>query len=226
MFPIGDERIRGAKTPWVTISFILINVAVFVYELTLSLPALEAFYIRWGVVPAEIVAGNRWITLITAQFIHGGWLHLLGNLLFLWVFGDNIEVVLGHLGYLIFYLAGGAIASLAQVLVQPSSTIPSVGASGAIAAILGAYILMFPQSRVRVLLFLGFFITTTRVAALIFLGLWAIIQLFSGVASLGAPTAQTAGVAYWAHIGGFVTGILVGLLFKGRAERLRIDRRY
>jgi len=226
MFPIGDERIRGAETPWVTISFILINVAVFVYELTLGLPELEAFYLRWGVVPAEIMAGNQLITLITAQFIHGGWLHLIGNMLFLWVFGDNIEVVLGHIGYLLFYLVGGAIASMGHVLVNSSSTTPSVGASGAIAAILGAYILMFPQARVRVLLFLGFFITTTRVTALIFLGLWAFIQLFNGVASLGAPTAQTAGVAYWAHIGGFVTGVVVGLIFKGRAARLRIDRGY
>jgi len=157
--------------------------------------------------------------LLTSIFLHGGWLHLIGNMLFLWVFSDNIEAVLGAPLYLAFYLAGGLAASLAHILSGPASTIPSVGASGAIAAVLGAYIVMFPQSRVRLLVLFGYRAGVTRVSAIVFLGIWAVTQFFSGVASLGVPTAQTGGVAWFAHIGGFVFGLAIGALLRGRAAR-------
>lgn len=224
MFPIGDQDVRGGRPPIVTVLLIALNALVFVYQLTLGQERLVAFVEEWGAVPAALLEGDRLITLITCMFIHGGWLHIIGNMLFLWVFGDNVEAVLGHLGYLIFYLLGGIAATFAQVLSDPTSTIPSVGASGAIAAVLGAYLLMFPRARVRLLIFLGIFITTTRVSALAFIGIWAVMQLFSGVAALGAPTAQTSGVAYWAHIGGFAFGLLAGLLFRGRAAGVALER--
>jgi membrane associated rhomboid family serine protease len=155
------------------------------------------------------------------MFLHGGWLHILGNMLFLWVFGDNIEAVLGDLLYIVFYLAGGLAASVAHILLSPGANVPSLGASGAVAAVLGAYVVMFPKSQVRVLYF-AFFIGVTRVAAVVFLGFWFIMQLFNGVASLGVQTAQTGGIAYWAHIGGFVFGVLVGFFFRAQAVRYKI----
>lgn len=154
------------------------------------------------------------------MFMHGGWMHLIGNMVFLWVFGDNIEAVLGHAGYLIFYLAGGLAASAAHIFFNINSSIPSLGASGAIAAVLGAYVVMFPRSRVRMLVLLGFRGFVTRVSALIFLGVWFITQFLSGVASLGPATAETSGVAFWAHIGGFVFGLVGGLLLRGRTRQL------
>lgn len=223
MFPIGDDDVRGQGVPWLTILLILANVAVFILELSMG-RGLQEFVVRWGAVPAHIANGERLETLVTSMFLHGGWVHIIGNMLFLWVFGDNIEATLGRIGFLLFYLIGGIVASGAHVLSALGSEIPSVGASGAIAAVMGAYVVMFPRSRVRVLLFLGFFLTTTRVTAIVFIGVWAVMQFFNGVASLGAETAQTAGVAYWAHIGGFVFGLLVGLLFRGRAEGLDLVR--
>lgn len=226
MIPIGDDRIRGAKFPWVTTLIILLNVLVFLVEVSLDEEALTAFIMQAGAVPASIQQGQNLLSLFTSMFLHGGWLHLISNMLFLWVFGDNIEAALGPLGYVLFYLAGGALGSLAHVVTHPSSTIPSVGASGAISAVLGAYLVMFPHSRVRVLLLLGYFLTTARVTAVVFLGLWAVTQLLNGVARLGAATAETAGVAYWAHIGGFVLGLLIGFCCKRRASRLRVEREW
>jgi membrane associated rhomboid family serine protease len=224
VIPIGDQRIRGAPLPIVTIVLLVANVLVFIYEATLSQPELQGFIETWGAVPAEIVDGRGYYTLISSMFVHGGWFHLASNMLFLWIFGDNIEVLLGHVGYLIFYLLGGVAASGTQILASPSSTLPSVGASGAVAAILGAYVLAFPQAYVRVLLFLGIFITTTRVTAILFVGVWALTQFLNGIAALGVQTAQTGGVAYWAHIGGLVFGVLVGLLFRARAGDLYLER--
>ncbi len=217
MFPIGDEDVRGAGWPIVTWIFIGINFLVFFYQLTLSQQALEQFYRTFGVVPEQIMNGENLISLLTSMFMHGGWLHILSNMLFLWVFADNIEAVLGKVLYPIFYLAGGLAASAAHILTNLGSNVPSLGASGAVAAVLGAYIVMFPKSQVRVLL-LGRRAGITRVTAVIFLGIWFITQLFNGVASLGVDTAQTAGVAYWAHIGGFVFGLLIGFVLKGQAE--------
>lgn len=223
MFPVGDQEVRGAGPGVVTWVLIIINVLVFLFEATLSRSGLESFVREFGVVPAQIMGGEGLWTLLTSMFLHGGWLHLIGNMLFLWVFGDNIEAVLGHIGYLVFYLAGGLAASAVHIVFNLGSSVPSVGASGAIAAVLGAYVVMFPQSRVKVLLFLGYFMRVTRVTALMFLGLWAIMQFFNGIASLGAATAQTAGVAYWAHIGGFVFGLVVGFLFRKQASQLRLE---
>jgi membrane associated rhomboid family serine protease len=221
MFPVGDTEVRGAGPGVVTIGLMVLNVLVFLYEAMLSQQALEQFIYNFGMIPAQIMQGEGLGTLLTSMFLHGGWLHLISNMLFLWVFGDNIEAILGKIGYPVFYLAGGLAASAAHILLSSDSTIPSVGASGAIAAILGAYIVMFPNSQVN-LLVLGRGAGMTRVSALFFLGIWAVMQLFSGLASLGVETAQTGGVAFWAHIGGFVFGLVVGFLFKGMAAN-RLD---
>jgi membrane associated rhomboid family serine protease len=186
----------------------------------MSTPELESFIRSYGVIPTEIMQGNQLGTLLTHMFLHGGWMHLIGNMLFLWVFGDNIEAVMGKVMYLAFYIAGGLAAAALQILIDPASTIPSVGASGAIAAIMGAYVVMFPQSRVKLMVMSRAGMGMTRVTALVFLGIWFVTQLFNGIATLGVETAQTGGVAFWAHIGGFVFGLLFGFLFKGRAARL------
>ena len=224
MFPIGDTDVREAGPGLLTIGLVIVNVAVFLIEVTVFRPELREFFNQYGAVPAQILQGKQLYSLFTSIFIHGGWLHLISNMLFLWIFGDNVEVALGKAVYPLFYLAGGLAASLTHIFVSPSSNLPSVGASGAIGAILGAYIVMFPRSQVRVLLLFGFFVVIRRVTAVFFLGVWFVMQFFSGVASLGAETAQTGGVAVWAHVGGFVFGLLVGFLFRGRAKDLTLER--
>jgi len=224
MFPIGDDDVRGAGPGVLTIGLVLINVAVFIAEVTIFQPGLREFFNQYGVVPEQVLDGEQLYTFLTSLFVHGGWFHLISNMLFLWIFGDNVEAALGKVIYPVFYLVGGIAASLTHVFVSPSSTLPSVGASGAIGAILGAYIVMFPRSQVRVLLLFGFFVVIRRITAVLFLGLWFVMQFFSGIASLGAETAQTGGVAVWAHVGGFVFGALVGLLFRARAEDLTLER--
>jgi membrane associated rhomboid family serine protease len=223
MFPIGDTNIRGSSPAYVTIGLLVLNVLIFVFQLTLSQPELEAFIRTYGAIPTEILRGEALFSLLTSMFLHGGWAHIIGNMLYLWVFGDNIEHTLGALPYLAFYIIGGLAATFAHIFFNPDSTLPSVGASGAIAAILGAYVVMYPRSRVKLLIFVGLFFWVTRIQAVFFLGIWAVTQLFSGVAAL-TETAQTGGVAFWAHIGGFVFGVLVGLLFRGRAARLDYPR--
>jgi membrane associated rhomboid family serine protease len=220
MIPIGDDDVRGAGPPVVTWLLIAANVVAFLFELTLSPPELEQFFMTFGVVPAQIQQGDNLLALLTSMFLHGGWLHIVSNMLFLWVFGNNIEAVLGKTLYLLFYLAGGLAASVIHIIFNLGSNIPSVGASGAIAAVLGAYIVLFPRSQVRVLV-ISFYMGVTRVAAIVFLGFWFITQLFTGVASLGAQTAQTGGVAFWAHIGGFVFGVLIAVLMRGQTQRVR-----
>lgn len=212
MFPIGDDDVKESGIPWVTWGLIAINVLVFLYELTLSQAQLEQFFLTYGVVPRQIMQGQNLFSLLTSMFLHGGWLHILSNMVFLAVFGDNIEAALGNVLYLGFYLLGGLAGSAAHIAFNLGAEVPSLGASGAIAAILGAYVVMFPQSRVKVLFIFGIFARVTRVAAILFAGFWFIMQLFSGVASLGPDTAQTGGIAYWAHIGGFVLGLMVGFL--------------
>lgn len=219
MFPIGDTEVRGAGPGVLTIALIVINVLAFLFQLTLGQSELQSFFQQYGVVPVEILEADQLHSLLTSMFLHGGWVHLIGNMLFLWVFGDNVEHVLGEILYIVFYLAGGLAASAAHILLNAGSTVPSIGASGAVAAILGAYVVMFPESRVR-LLILAYGARVARTTALVFIGIWAVTQLFNGVASLGAETAQTGGVAFWAHIGGLVFGLLVGLLMKDRAGRL------
>jgi membrane associated rhomboid family serine protease len=224
MFPIGDSDVRDAGPGIVTIGLVLVNVVVFIVEVTVFRPGLRQFFNEYGVVPAEILQGQQLYAFFTSIFLHGGWFHLISNMVFLWIFGDNVEAALGKIIYPIFYLLGGIAASLAHVLVSPSSSLPSVGASGAIGAILGAYVVMFPRSQVRVLLLLGYFMVIRRVTAVLFLGVWFVMQFFSGIASLGAETAQTGGVAVWAHVGGFAFGLLVGFLFRGRAKDLTLER--
>jgi len=210
----------------VTLAIVVAISVTFAWELGLSTGsgerALNRLITDWGVVPARLTAA--WgrgdflsadtATLVTSQFLHGGWLHLLGNLLYLWIFGNNVEDRLGRLGFLLFYLVGGVVAALAQIAVDPTSTAPTIGASGAIAATLGAYLVLFPGARVTSLIFLGFFYQLLKIPAVIVLGFWFLLQLVDGVASLGVS--QSGGVAFFAHIGGFVLGVLVGLATRQR----------
>jgi membrane associated rhomboid family serine protease len=217
MFPIGDDNSGRRAVPIVTYVLIGINVAVFFLELQSG----DAFIRQWAFIPArfsEDPPGDV-MTLFSAMFMHGGWMHLGGNMLYLWIFGDNVEDRFGPVKFLLFYLASGLAASFAQYAVNPASAIPNVGASGAIAGVLGAYILMFPRARVNVLLGRQ----VVAMPAFIVLGLWIALQLVSGVGSI-ADTAQTeqGGVAYMAHVGGFVAGLVLGVVFGGLRRPDRI----
>ena len=214
MFPIGDERVAGGPPPMVTFALIALNVVAFLVELAQpSEGALQAFIQAWGVVPQEYSAAQDlpptiplpfWSTLLTSMFLHGGWMHLGGNMLYLWIFGDNLEKVMGAARFLVFYLVCGLAASFAHIAFGPGSSIPAVGASGAISGVLGGYLLLFPHNRVRVLTRGGI----AQVPALVVLGFWIVIQMINGVGSVTA-TSETAGVAYMAHIGGFVAGLVL-----------------
>ena len=222
MFPIGDDNVRGGGKPWVTWLLMGANIALFIYELTLmSAGKLEQFMLTYGVVPAQIVQGQNLFSLLTSMFLHGSWAHVFSNMLFLWIFGDNIEATLGKVGYIVFYLVGGLAASAAHIAFNLQSQVPTLGASGAVAAVLGAYAVMYPQSHVRVLVIFFFRLMMTRIVALLFIGFWFLTQFFNSVASLGVRTAQTGGVAYLAHVGGFILGLIVGALFRGRRRELR-----
>ena len=234
MFPISDENERGHGPAFVSLAIIGLNILVFLVlqGAGASVEGTEFTY-GFSAVPAEITTGVDltapepivvegqevlvpqepgpdpiWLTLFTSIFMHGGWLHLAGNMLFLWIFGDNVEHRIGHVLYLAFYLVAGVIASFAQILVEPGSVIPTLGASGAIAGVLGAYLVMFPTNRVMVFL-LRFLVP---VPAIVAIGMWAVLQFISGFGSLGGE--QTGGVAYMAHIGGFVAGVVAGLVFR------------
>lgn len=221
MIPISDDNRGRRSTPYISYTLIAINVLIFLYQTALSDQATIEFIYRWGSIPADVSEGHRVFTLVTCIFLHGSWLHLGGNMLFLWVFGDNTEDVMGHIGYLTFYLATGIAASSAQVWLDTGSRIPLVGASGAISGILAAYIVLFPRGRIVSLIFLGVFVTTLLLPAWIMIGYWIALQLLQGFLSLGVvPTAQTGGVAYFAHIGGFVAGLVLVWLF---ADRDRIS---
>jgi membrane associated rhomboid family serine protease len=226
MFPIGDENEPGHGAAFVTLAIIGLNIAVFLL-LQDAATTLNAFTAGYSTVPREITEGVDlttttagvpqapgpdpiYLTLITSMFMHGGWLHIAGNMLFLWVFGDNVEHRIGPVAFLVFYLVAGVIASLAQVLVEPTSTIPTLGASGAISGVLGAYLVLFPRNRVTVFLFR--FIVP--VPAIIAIGMWAVLQFISGFGSLTVEGEPTGGVAYMAHIGGFVAGVVAGILFR------------
>lgn len=222
MVPLNDEN-PTSITPVVTYALIAANIAVFIHEISLTPPQLENFFHLYAVIPKELTIGFQGgtvnqpvpepLTLITSQFLHGGFTHVGFNMLFLWVFGNNIEDRLGHIKYLIFYLACGALAALSQWIVSPLSEVPSLGASGAIAGVMGAYILRFPNARILTLLPLGFFLFTARIPAIFFLGFWFVQQAFNGFLSLQVQTASNmGGVAYWAHAGGFVFGAILGPL--------------
>jgi membrane associated rhomboid family serine protease len=212
VFPIGDDNIERGYKPIFSYLFLGLNVAIFLFQSTLTEGLQAGFVTDYGAIPAEISQGVDLQTLVTSMFLHGGWAHLLGNMLYLWIFADNIEATIGHIRFLIFYLLGGLAAGLAQVLVEPQSMVPCVGASGAIAAVMGAYIVMFPQSKVK-MLFLLFF-TVFYIPAWIFLGFWFAQQAMSGLNLMGLNGEDAGGVAWWAHIGGFVFGLFAGFLFK------------
>lgn len=224
MIPISDDPGHPRPLfPIVNLTLIALCIAVFVYELTFTEERLVALFHQYGVVPAELVGlaprafgVPAWVTVFTSMFLHGGWLHLLGNMLYLFIFGDNVESAMGHVRYLGFYLLTGVLAALAQVFIDPAVTVPSVGASGAIAGVLGAYLVLFPAARVQTVIFFGYFFTVTALPAIIVIGLWGISQFLSGILSLGAPTAQAGGIAFFAHIGGFVAGLALGWLFRRR----------
>ena len=227
MIPIGDDPPPRRSFPIVTFTLIAINVVVFIYELLLG-NSVEGLFRSAGVIPQEFAVSQdlpppaplntHYTTLITSMFLHGGFLHIGSNMLFLWIFGDNVEDRLGHGRYLLFYLICGLGASAAHIYFNWGSRIPSVGASGAIAGVLAGYLLLFPSASIRTLLFLGPFITVTRVPAIIMIGFWFVTQLLAGVASLGRVE-QTSGVAFWAHVGGFLIGLPLVLLLRGQQRQ-------
>jgi membrane associated rhomboid family serine protease len=217
--PIRDD-IPSRSVAYITYILIVLNVVVFIYELSLG-EGLKHFFQVWALVPVKLTKSlvgqptglpfPAWVTLFTSQFLHGGFLHLGGNMLFLWVFGNNVEDALGKVKYLLFYLSCGALAALAQWLFSTGSMVPTVGASGAIAGVLGGYIIKYPHAKVLTLVPLGFIVAPFRIPAIFFLGFWFLQQAFYGVASLSVST-QVGGIAYWAHAGGFVAGAALGAL--------------
>jgi membrane associated rhomboid family serine protease len=224
MIPVGDDNITGGPPPVVTWALIAANVAAFFLELSQpSERALQSFVTAWGVVPREYSSGRDiapliplpfWSTLLTSMFLHGGWMHLGGNMLYLWIFGDNLNKAMGHVRFLLFYLVCGLAAGLAHIALNSASNVPTVGASGAISGVLGGYMVLFPRNRVRVMTRGGIM----HVPAFVMLGIWILIQLVSGVGSL-AQTEDTGGVAFMAHVGGFVAGLaLVKLFAAGRTR--------
>lgn len=219
-FPIGDTQVNGGHKAYVSYALIFINIAVFLWSISLGMDGYQSFLTNYGTIPGEITRGMDMHTLITSMFIHGGWMHLIGNMIFLWVFADNIEAIIGSLLFLIFYIAGGLAGTAAHIFTDINSVIPSVGASGAISAVLGAYLVMFPKSKIKV--FILFFVT--YMPAIIFLLLWFGQQMLAGVGSLNAVSAESAGVAWWAHIGGFLFGVAVGLVFKRKVNEHNYNR--
>jgi membrane associated rhomboid family serine protease len=184
-----------------------------VFVFVLELMGGDAFVLQWSVIPANIVAGQHWVTILTAMFMHGGWMHIIGNMVFLWAFGPAIEDAMGPLRYLVFYLLGGLVASVAQIAAMSTSTVPNLGASGAIAAVMGAFLITYPRDQIRTLLILGWFIDVTVIPAVVLIGIWFLIQLFSQVGSVA--TAQSGGgVAYMAHVGGFIFGAVTARFFE------------
>jgi membrane associated rhomboid family serine protease len=227
MIPISDRN-PTRNFPLVNLLLISINIIVFLLELTMRTRVLDQFIMSWGAVPKNIwfaiaqplqTPPTVWVTLVTSQFLHGGWAHIVGNMLYLWVFGDNIEEILGSFTYLFFYLASGIAAAMTHVIVEGPSPIPTIGASGAIAGVLGAYLLLYPTKSVSILIPLFFFFWTIDLPALVVIGWWFVQQFFYGVAALSSTAAS--GIAYWAHIGGFGAGLILILPFLGRARRRR-----
>jgi membrane associated rhomboid family serine protease len=249
MIPYGDS-LRSRSVPFVNYTIIAINVLVFLYEVSLSgsvvlvgnrpFDALDQWTLQWGTVACRISdtcpvglerilgdAPNPWLTLFTATFIHAGWLHLIFNMLFLWIFGDNVEDAMGHLPYLVFYVLVGIIASLAQVASSPSSTVPGVGASGAIAGVMAAYLVLYPGATIHVIIPIIVIPWFTNLPAWVLMIFWFATQVFSGLAELGArATGGEGGVAWWAHIGGFLAGLLLVWFFRSRRRSFDIQSQY
>ena len=218
MIPLHDD-IRSEKRPYVTWTLIAACVGVFIYQTLTSYrdpDAGELLVKTNGMIPSSIVAGRHLWTLVTSMFMHGGFLHLIGNMLYLWIFGDNIEDVFGHFWYLLVYLFTGITGSLLQIVFLPHSSVPTIGASGAISGIMGAYFVLFPRARVLTLIPIFFFIRLVRIPAPLLLGFWILLQILYGCSSVPGVGG---GVAYFAHIGGFVTGVILGLLVRNRVRR-------
>lgn len=223
MIPVLDS-VKAKRTPYVNVAIIVANLLVFIYELSLNTVDLNSFFIDHGIIPAQL---NAWannpsglsepLTVITAAFIHGGWLHLGGNMIFLWVFGDNIEDALGHVGYGIFYVVCAAGAAAVQVAFDTSSLVPVIGASGAIAGVLGAYLVLYPRATIAVLLPFFFFIPFP-LPAFVLIIFWFVMQLLSGIASIGTSEVSE-GVAFWAHVGGFATGFAIMMALRSFVTR-------
>lgn len=228
MIPVKDDPGERRRTfPWVMLGILLLNIVAFVYELSLGTStALDSLFLSAGVIPVEFTRGAQIgpppplgtpiTTLFTSMFLHGGLLHIGSNMLYLFIFGDNVEDKLGHFPFLLFYLACGVVAGIAQILINATSPIPSVGASGAIAGVLAAYLRLFPHAQVRTLLFIGPFILVPRIAAAFLILFWFATQFLSGVLSLGATSEQTSGVAVWAHVGGFIGGLILVEIMRPR----------
>jgi len=231
MLPFKDN-IPTERFPVITVIFIAINIAVFLYELTLDASGqLDSFFLEYGMTPYEITNGvslvprgfPEYLTLFTSMFLHGGWLHIAGNMLYLWIFGNNVEDSMGRFRFVIFYLGCGLLAGFAQIAIDPASDIPNIGASGAIAGVLGGYLLLYPRARVTTLVFLVVFITVVQLPAIFVLLFWFLFQLFAGLSNLGNSGGD---VAYFAHIGGFVAGLLAIKLFTLGRGRVHIKRGY
>ncbi len=218
LIPLTDASRRPLHFPIVTVGIIVVNLFVFVLELRGG----DAFVAKWAAIPANITSGHQWITILTAMFMHGSWSHIFGNMIFLWAFGPEIEDTLNPFRYLLFYLAGGLVAMLAQIALAPSSTVPNLGASGAIAAVMGGFLVIYPRDQIRILLIIIIFIRVTMIPAALLIGVWFLIQLFS-VGSVAAV--QTGGVAYAAHVGGFVFGAITARLFRDPRRTWQISGR-
>jgi membrane associated rhomboid family serine protease len=214
IFPIGDDQVKRGCFPYLSYGFIAINVAAFVYKMSLNPEQQDALDLYFGSIPSEITRGQDLFTLATSMFMHGDWWHLIGNMLFLWVFADNIEATVGHIRFLLFYAIGGLAAVAGHIYFNWNSDVPMVGASGAISAVMGAYLVMFPTSRIKML----FLVFPFRITAWIFLGLWIVQQWTYGTSSIASETGVGGGVAWWAHIGGFAFGLLAGFYFRTRGH--------
>ncbi len=206
VIPLRDASRRPTRFPWVTAAIIALNVLIFVLELSGG----DEFIMRWALIPADVTAGHHLVTIATALFMHGSWLHVISNMVFLWAFGPEVEDLMGPRRYLTFYLAGGLAAAVAQVAAVPSSTVPMLGASGAIAAVMGAFIVTYPRDRIRSLLVIFVFVSVTYIPAVLLIGIWFLMQFLS----LGAVTPGAGGVAYAAHVGGFIFGAVSARLFE------------
>jgi len=208
MIPLGDVSRRPRNIPAITILIIILNVLMFALELQGG----DRFVLMYSVIPADIAAGRSLVTLLTAMFMHAGWMHIVGNMVFLWVFGPQIEAAMGRLRYMAFYLLSGLVAALAQIIAAPSSTVPNLGASGAIAGVMGAFLVTFPADRIRTLVLFGWYARIALIPASLLIGLWFFVQIFSQVGAV--VTAETGGVAYLAHIGGFLFGAVTARPFE------------
>lgn len=224
MFPIGDDNPTRTR-PVLTIALIGACIAVFLYQITLSPAEAQAFVLRWGFIPGDVLGNGggglvadgvpAWSKIFTSMFLHGDFMHIIGNMLFLWIYGNNVEDEFGRVRFLVFYVLCGVAAAITQGITDTASGVPMIGASGAISGVLGAYILMFPQARIRVLIMVGI-ITMMHLRAIVVIGLWFVLQLINAVL---APASEGGGVAFWAHVGGFVAGCILLPLFRPARKR-------